>query len=264
MDDYFKEELASGKEPNNPFEVEEKEKHIMKLNRNKKQSDSGESRAHKASTRFKRLLAAVIAVIVVILVIWMIVYFVRRSNDGARQAASLSEGIGSQITTAQNAAKPKVTLKSESDFAALNQVYADHTSMTESRKTCKVMGVTMPEWAIICHTEGETLTTVTYYDYTLLEKNVFGTARKSYLDPNLITGALTVEQVEDQLGLEPFSIVYNADKSVQRSYRYFYKDGETGDFVSYIITAQWDQGGALQGISDLRTNYIAQLLNTGA
>ena len=125
------------------------------------------------------------------------------------------------------------------------------------------MGVTLPQWSIICHTDGDYLANVTYYDYTQLVKNAFGTERKSYLDPNLISGALTVAQVEEQLGLTPYSITYGADQTQQRCYRYCYQDGETGDLVAYTITADWDQDGTLQGISDLRVNYITQLLAEG-
>ena len=197
-----------------------------------------------------------------IALILILLTILHRRNDGARYAARLADGLGSQLTTAESAAEIK--LKNESAYSPINQVYPEHAAMAESKKTCKVLGVKLPQWAIICHTEGDLLNSVTYFDYTCLESNPFGTVRKSYIDPNELTGPLTAEQISEKLGLEPFSTTYNKDGSVQRTYRYCYKDPEAGGLVAYIITAEFDMAGALRNKADVRTNYVAQLLKEDA
>lgn len=251
MDDYFKSELANGKEPNNPFERGE---------RKQRQGRKG-SRGARTSLKFKRILIAVCAVILLVLIIWLVVFLLKRSNDGARHAEMLASSIGAQLTTAQSEAK--VTLKGESEYKAFNQVYPEHSAMTESRRSCRINGIYMPEWAILCDVEGNTLRTVCYYDYTRLEKNAFGTERKAYLDTKNIPEKQTVAQVEQFLDLMPFSVEYTNERTTIRTYRYCYEDRETRNLTSYIITANFDVNGILTNITDQPMNYIGQLLLSG-
>ena len=253
VNDYYEDELARDKEPNNPFEVSEhkSEKHEKR----EKHSDEGGSKFHA----LKKWLLMVVIIALIVVILFLLVTIFRRRNDGARYARKLAEGLGGQLTAAQSGAE--IQLKNESAYASINQVYPEHAAMAESKKTCKVLGVKLPEWAIICHTEGDLLNTVTYYDYTRLESNPFGAEKKSYIDPNEFTGPLSSEQISEKLNMEPYSVTYQKDGSVQRTYRYCYKDGETGGLVSYIITADFDMAGALRGMSDARPNYVATLLS---
>lgn len=248
VNDYYEDELAREAEPNNPFEPGEKKK-----SDNKKSGDGNDK-----FRSLKKWLLISLALIAAVVIIVSLLVIAHRRNDGARYALKLSEGIGSQLTTAKTAAD--VQLKNESAYASINQVYPEHAAMAESKKTCTVLGVKLPQWAIICHTSGDILNSVTYYDYTRLEKNPFGLERKSYIDPNEMTGPMTAAQLSEKLGMEPYSVTYNDDASVQRSYRYCYKDGETGGLVSYTITADFDMSDSLRSMSDVRTNYVAQLL----
>ncbi|HAG14125.1 MAG TPA: hypothetical protein DCG49_09725 [Ruminococcus sp.] len=251
MDDYFKEGLSDGKEPNNPFEITETD---AKKQKSKSSSRSGSKRG----MQFKRILIAAAIAVVLLLALVIFIMIKLRQNDGARYAQKLSENIGSQVSVAQKNAD--ITLNPESAYPTLNQLFASYQGIAESRKSCRVQGVKLPEWAIFCNTDVDDLTNVTYYNYELLEKNVFGTERKSYLDPNLVTVGAAADQVEAYLDLEPYRIQYLQGKTALREYRYCYQDAETGDTVAYIITAIWDENGALTSISDSRKNYIATLL----
>lgn len=251
MENYFNEGLAENAEPNNPFEVLEPDQP-----RKKKKA------AKKRSLRRKRILIALAAVLLLILILWVTLLILKRRNDGARYARKLSENIGKPVAAAQKAAG--VSLAQESAYSTLNKLYASYQGITESSKSCRIQGVKLPEWAIFCNTDADELTNVSYYNYEILEKNVFGTERKSYQDPSLIAIGSAVEQVEAQLGLVPYRIQYLEGKQELREYRYCYEDRETDEIVSYVITAVWDESGALTSIDNTRRNYIGTLLASPA
>lgn len=245
MEGYFNERLADDTKPNNPFETKEPET-----------PKKGKSQKKRILQR-KRVMGALIVLLVVILMAAIFIFVQMRMNDGVRYAKRLAENIGSQLSVAEKEAS--VTLNAESGYPTLNQLFASYQGITESRKSCKILGVKLPEWAVFCNTDADELTNVTYYNYEVLEKNVFGTVRKAYLDPNLLAADSTVHQVEQHLGLEPYRVQYLQGKTELREYRYCYADGETGDVVAYVITAVWTEDGKLN-ISDSRKNYIGTLL----
>lgn len=251
MEGYFNEGLADGAEPNNPFEVLEPEQPRKKRTGTKK-------RRGLRNVRTRRILIAAGAAAILIIALIIAIIVRMRKNDGARYALKLSQNIGQPVSSA--AKNAGVSLADSSRFSTLNKLYASYQGMTESGKTCQIQGVKLPEWAIFCNTDAEELTNVTYYNYALLEKNVFGTVRKSYLDPNLVDVGASPDRVQEQLDLVPYRIQYLEGKTELREYRYCYEDGDSDEIVSYVITAVWDENGALKSISDTRRNYIGTLL----
>lgn len=245
MEEYFNEGLAEDTEPNNPFDVVVEDK-------------KNAAKRRKRTLHSRRIIGLIITVLVLILAILIALFISHRRNDGARYAKKLSESIGMPLTAAQKNAD--LTLSNESGSKTLNQLYASYQAIAESRRACKIQGVKLPEWAIFCNTEAEELVNVTYYNYEVLEKNIFGTERKAYIDPNLIQIGTAAEQVENQLGLTPFRVQYLQGQTEIREYRYCYSDDDSGDVVAYVITAVWDETGSLQTISDIRKNYIGSLL----
>ena len=252
MEEYFNEGLADQTEPNNPFEILEPEQP------RRRKKAGGKKKAAKR----KRILAAAAAVLVLILILVIAVLIAKRRNNGERYARKLASGIGQPVASAQKSAG--VSLADKSQYATLNNLYASYQGITESRKSCHIEGVKLPQWAIFCNTDAEELTNVTYYNYALLEDNIFGTERKSYLDTNLVTAGAQTDQVEAQLDLKPYRIQYLGGKQELREYRYCYKDGDSDEIASYVITAIWDESGALKEIKDIRRNYIGTLLASPA
>ncbi len=246
INNYFDEGLANGTEPNNPFEILEpeqvKKKKTVKRNHIKR----------------KRVLITLAILLILILAVVIFIFIQHRRNDGQRYARKLADNIGKQISSVQKASG--TTLNQRSSYSTLNNLYASYQAITESGKSCRIQGIKLPEWAIFLNTEANELTNVTYYNYELLEKNVFGTERKAYLDPYQIKTGATSEEVETLLGLEPYRIQYLQGKTELREYRYCYEDGDTDEVVSYVITVVWDETGALTSISDNRRNYIGTLL----
>ncbi len=255
MEEYFNAGLADGSvEPNNPFEVaEQPAKHSGKRVKLKK-----EGGGKKRTFIGKRIIVLAVAAALLLAILGTMLLIMKRKNDGARYARKLSESIGMPLVNAKKNAG--IETDTQSRFATLNQLYASFQAIAESRKTCRIQGVKLPEWAIFCNTSADELTNVTYYNYEVLEKNVFGTVRKSYQDPHLVSIGSTVEQVEDQLDLVPYRIQYLQGQTQRREYRYCYIDRETDDIVAYVITAIWDESGLLSNIEDSRKNYIGSLL----
>ena len=249
MENYFNEGLADRTEPNNPFEVAEQDP--------PKRGRSGKKRGGRKNG-LKRILIILAAVAVLGLALFLFIFISRLRNDGARYAKKLSDRIGTQLSAAQKAAD--VPLKSESDYPTLKNLFASYQAIAESKKSCRIEGVKLPQWAIFCNTDADDLTTVTYYNYKVLEKNIFGTERKSYNDPKLISPGSNVQAAEEKLELEPYRIQYLQGRNELREYRYCYEDKDSGDVVAYVITAIWDENGVLSKIEDTRKNYIGSLL----
>ena len=254
MDGYFNERLSEDVEPMNPFEIQETEP----SKKSKKGKRNLGKKLKNVNFKSKKTVIIAAAVLVLILLLIIFIWLSKRRNDGARYAKLLSQNIGRSVRTAEK--KAGIDLKEESDYATLNQLYISYQAIAESKKDCKIQGVHLPEWAIFCNTEASELTSVTYYNYELLEDSIFGTERKSYLDPNLIPTGSTVKEVEKKLDLEPYRIQYQQGKIQLREYRYCYDDKESGDVVSYAITAKWNEDGELAEIKDIRRNYIGTLL----
>lgn len=252
MENYFNEGLADEAEPNNPFEVLEPEQP------KKKKKSKAPVRKNKGGAKRNRILLVLGLTGVLVLVLVLVIFVQKRRNDGQRYARRLAEKIGSTSGTAQKYAG--VTLQQQSAFSTLNKLYASYQGIAESGKTCRIQGVKLPEWAIFCNTDADDLTNVTFYNYELLEKNVFGTERNAYIDTNQIPVGSTLAEVETQLDLIPYRIQYLQGKTELREYRYCYEDRDTDEIVSYVITAIWDEKGALTNISGTRRNYIGTLL----
>lgn len=248
INSYFDEGLADNTEPNNPFEILEPEQPKHK----KKKTVT------RSKPKRRRFLVTLVILLILVLAAVVFIFIQHRRNDGQRYARKLSENIGKQITSAQKAAG--TTLEQRSAYSTLNNLYASYQAITESSKSCRIQGIKLPEWAIFLNTEADELTNVTYYNYALLEKNVFGTERKAYLDPHQVTVGSSADAVESTLELTPYRIQYLQGKTELREYRYCYEDGDTDEIVSYVITAVWDENGALTSISDTRRNYIGTLL----
>jgi hypothetical protein len=250
MENYFNEGLADEAEPNNPFEVLEPEQPKKKKKKAPVRKKSGAKRS--------RILLVLGLAAALLLVLALVIFVQKRRNDGQRYARKLAEKIGSPIATAQKSAG--VALAQQSAFPTLNKLYASYQGITESGKTCRIQGVKLPEWAIFCNTDADELTNVTFYNYEILEKNVFGTERNAYIDTDQISTGSSLSDVETQLDLVPYRIQYLQGKTELREYRYCYEDRDTDEIVSYVITAIWDENGALTNISGIRRNYIGTLL----
>lgn len=250
MENYFNEGLADGAEPNNPFEVLEPEQP-------KKKKKKAPPRKKRGIKRSRILLVAGLSG-ALILILAAVIFIQHRRNDGMRYARKLSENIGKQIAAAQKSAG--VSLAQQSAYSTLNKLYASYQCITESGKSCRIQGVKLPEWAIFCNTDADELTNVTFYNYEILEKNVFGTERNAYIDTNQVAIGSSRELVESQIDLVPYRIQYLQGKTELREYRYCYEDRDTDEIVSYVITAVWDEHGALTSIDAKRRNYIGTLL----
>lgn len=209
----------------------------------------------------RKILAALCALTVVGLVGGIAIYINVSRNDGAKHADKLSMSIGASVNDAQKNAK--IELVSASEYQVLNQMLYPIGGVYESTKSTEVQGVTLPEWIIHCNVDEGVLGEIVYYNYELLEKNAYGTERKTYLEPASLTAGCTVEQAESLLGLTPYAVTYHTDRTETREYRYCYEDGETDDLTAYIITTTWSAEGGMISASDVRVDFLSEILGMG-
>ena len=255
MDNYVNERLAEDIEPNNPFETP-----LQDTAKKKKKRFNPKNLRGKVNLRSKKTLVILAVIAALILFLILFIWISKRRNDGARYARLLAQNIGSPINSARKAAG--IDLSTESRYITLNQLYISYQAIAESKKECKIQGVHLPEWAIFCNTEANELTNVTYYNYELLEDSIFGTERKSYIDPKLVPENSGITDTEKKLDLSPYRIQYLQNRTQLREYRYCYDDKETGDVVAYAIIATWDEKGNRLSLEDYRRNYIGTLLSS--
>ena len=189
------------------------------------------------------------------------IYISVSRNDGAKHAEKLSMSMGASVSDAQKVSK--IELLDGSKHSLLNQLMQPVGGVYESTKSAKVQGVTLPEWIIHCDVDDATLGEIRYYNFELLEKNAYGTERKTYLDPASLTAGCTVDQAESILGLEPYAVIYHTDRTETREYRYCYEDGETGNLTAYIITTRWSAEGGMISAEDVRVDFLSQILGLG-
>ena len=259
MEEYFNEGLTGEPEMENPFEPATKETHHASASG--KRSLLSRDRRGKGKSDPKRLRRIGIcagAAALVILIISIAAFLAHRRNDGIRHTEKFAKLLGQPMATAQNSGSLDVSGKSA--YPAVTGMMPAGSYTAESRRKCKVEGVHLPEWSIILSPQAEQLGAVTYYHYELLEDDMLGKKRKSYLDPASVPQGADPERTEDALGLSPYSISYLADGTQVRTYRYYFVDGETKDCTSYIITASWNAAGVLSDISDERLDYIGSIL----
>ncbi|MBR5370581.1 MAG: hypothetical protein IK130_00055 [Oscillospiraceae bacterium] len=265
QDDYFKNGHAQDIEEDNPFERPTKKKKSPA----KKSSEKGEPAKKKESLivvlkqNIKKIAigAAILAVIIIGIIIAATIS--KRKNDGAKFARSLADSINRSIAAAKKQTTD-IELAADSQYPAVNSVFYMYNEKAESKKSVTLEGMTFPQWLIVCDKDGDNLAGVKFFDFRTLNDSVYGEKRKAYIDPKTIAQAgATIEQVETALDLQPYCTQYLRDKTHQRDYRYFYKDAETGDTVSYTISALFNESDVLTSISDSRANYMAGLLLSG-
>lgn len=239
MDDYFEDGALRESDPPKP------------------QKNLTEKRKQRAA-RGKRFLILLCIVLALGLVIGISVYVSKRRNDGMRHAEKLSFSLGATLDSAEKNAS--LTLVEKSEYASLFSMVQGSAGIVESRKDTEVMGVQLPQWLIVTQVEDGMLSEVTYYNFELLEKQPCGTARKAYLDPQALQSIPEIEQLEAQLGLEPYCVRYDAEKRQYREYRYCYEDGETENITAYRIKVMWNADGTVQSIADERIDFIGTFL----
>ena len=158
-------------------------------------------------------------------------------NNGAAYAKRLSEQIGVSAETAQKYAH--VSLKGASTFACVNMAAEEYPYLYESTRRTDVLGVNIPEWVIYIGEKNGTVTDVIYYNYKQLQKYGSGIKLDNKLDIAGITSGMNQDAVHQYVGFEPLCTAFDT-KGYTESYKYWFKDQNTGNTVSYIVRVSYD------------------------
>lgn len=178
-------------------------------------------------------------------------------NNGLGYAEKLSEQIGVSAATAQKYAH--VNLQSASEYACINMAAADYPHLYESTRTTQVMGVTIPEWVIYIGESNDTVTDVVYYSYKQLQNYGTGIKTDAHIGTEGITIGMTADAVQTYVGIAPLCTAYSS-KGMTESYKYYFKDQNTGNTVSYIITVKYDDG-LVTAVSEEENYFILSVLS---
>lgn len=205
----------------------------------------------------KAVLVLVGIVAAVILIIVGIIMFSRWRNDGARYAQKLGEQIGVSPQTAQKYAH--LTLENASTFACINEAAAEYPYLYESKKSVKVSGVSIPEWVIYISVSDNTVTDVSYYNYNQLQKFGNGVKTKAHVEAAGITIGMSPDAVQHYIGFAPLRVYYDSATTMQEAYKYYYKDQNTGNTVSYVLYVNYEDGQAVSAAEE-ENRFILSML----
>lgn len=179
------------------------------------------------------------AAVVVVGVILGVASFMNWRNNGSSYAEKLSEQIGVSAETAQKYAH--ITLQGASEYACINMAAADYPHLFESTRKTKVMDVSIPAWVIYLAEKNNAVTEVIYYDYRQLGQYGSGVRTNAHVKPDGVTAGMTPEAVREYIDFAPLCTVYTA-KGMTETYKYCYKDQNTGNTLSYLLTVTYDDG----------------------
>ncbi len=215
----------------------------MALNdmKKKEKSPDGNKSGRKLRISRKAIALLVIAAAVIIAVIIGVNQLRKWHNDGARYAEKLSEQIGVSPKTAQKYAK--VTLSEESDCPYINMVMEQegYSYVYESSQNVSVSGVTIPEWVVLLTVKNTTVTEVVYYDYKELKQYGNGHKAKDHISFTGINAGMDSAAVQAYTGFAPLCVRYDKD-TMTEYYKYYYKDQNTENTVSYILSVTYRDG----------------------
>ncbi len=197
------------------------------------------------------LIAAVIG-----LAIFGVLKLMQWRNDGARFAAALSEQIGVSPETAQKYAH--ITLQNASEYACINQAAEQYKYLYESKRSVTVSGVKIPQWVIYVGEKNGTVTDVQYYNYAQLQKYGSGVNTKAHVDASGITTGMDPAAVQTYVGFQPLRISYT-NGSKEEAYKYYYKDANTGNTVSYILKVTYEDDLAVK-VTEEENQFILAVL----
>lgn len=191
-------------------------------------------------------------ILVIVLVIWGIVRIQRWRNNGAAYAQSLAEQIGVSPETAQKYAR--LTLQTTSEYACVNMAAQGYPYLYESKKTVSVSGVNVPEWVILVGVQNNSVTEVVYYDYNQLQKYGNGVKTKAHIATDGATIGMEPATVMEYIGFAPLCTDYTS-KGMTQYYKYYYKDKNSKDTVSYILTAEY-KDNQLKSVQEEENYFI--------
>lgn len=212
------------------------------------------SRKRRMSPKAILVLAGIVAAIILIII--GIIAFARWRNDGARYAARLGEQIGVSPQTAQKYAH--LTLENASTFACINEAAAEFPYLYESKKSVKISGVSIPEWVIYVAVSDNTVTDVYYYNYNQLQKFGNGVKTQAHVEAAGITIGMSPDAVQHYIGFAPLRVYYSSE-GIQEAYKYYYKDQNTGNTVSYVLYVNYIDGQAASAAEE-ENRFILSML----
>lgn len=204
----------------------------------------------------KAVLMLVGIVAAIILIIVGIIAVGRLRNNGERYAEKLGEQISVSPQTAQKYAH--ITLENASQFACINEAAADYPYLYESRKTVKISGVSIPEWVIYIAVSDNIVTDVSYYNYNQLQKYGNGVKTQAHVETAGITIGMSPDAVQHYIGFAPLRVLYTTE-GMQEAYKYYYKDQNTGNTVSYVLYVNYVDDQAVSAAEE-ENRFILSML----
>lgn len=215
---------------------EKKSKRLKKEKKVKK--DKAEKPAEGGRKIKIKVILAAAAVIILAAAVWVLITMFS-STEGEKVMNNIP--IGRDIAYAESKTGKSFTLISKYD--AMPKI-GTFNNICESEKSLKIEGLHLPEWAITVSVgDDKTISRVTYYDFSQLQKSWKGCRRTAEIPESVIEYGMTEKAVERAMGFRPYTIIKEIDNSSTYVYRYYYPDESTGNDVVcnyYVVFSDLD------------------------
>lgn len=176
-----------------------------------------------------------ICIAAIVILVLMLIFHVA-SGKGLKQAQKFAEHIGEKITSVEK--ELDAHLKDNSSYNIVNK--ADSFDyIYESEDTVSIDDITFPEWTVgVIKTDSEKIDQVIFTDYRVLKKDSRGVKQDRRLDMSKYDRNTKFSTVTDDIGMDPFRIVYDLNYT-KYEYRYYYKL-DNGDVQAVVLTVTSD------------------------
>ncbi len=234
-----------------------KKRHGKKEKKSKKKSEK-KPRKKFISARTGMIIALIVILFAIFISVFAIV--VTGRGNGKRVYDKLSSKIGSTITSAEKSAS--IELMRNSNYKFIPNI-EEFNYIYECENTVLINGVHIPEWAIFC-TEGKggILSTVKYYDFSVMRNNPNGSKSDSHIDfHDMKNNGKTKSDIDRELSITPFVTISSDDGTVKYVYKYYYIDIESRDEISYYVTITFDSDGGISDIYEKRNISIESIIS---
>lgn len=242
------------------FEVlEETEKENSKKKKKSKNKDKNSAKRHKLIVALRVTLIVLLAALIVVLI------FVAADSISAAKGRKIFDNVdlGRDIEMIRSKTKENFLEGKVSSYGAVNHI-ADYDFICEAEKSVKVDGITLPEWAVLLKSDGESVNEAVLCNFSVLKHGWMGARTAERIEPSTVEFGMTAKAAERALGLKPYTIIKESRGNTSLYvYRYNYTDSESGNTcVRNFYVEVSDVDGKVKSAYDSQLDYLNLILGT--
>lgn len=215
-----------------------------------------ESSARRIQLKYFRMAGIGAAAVLVVVVIICLVIFLA-PDPGRRTAESLADKLGRTAALAEK--DTGITLADGTSYPVLRQIVS-YDYLVESDKIITVEGIQLPEWVVFVQMDSsDKISSVTYYDFSLLQHTWKGNHRGEDIDESKLTYGMARKEAEKIVGFSPLVTTWSNDDTILCRYKYYFLDDMTRNEKACYLNITYDLVGNVKLTNIEENNYIPMI-----